>query len=83
MDDKLPDTKTGAKYIYEYHFNTQRYIFSSELGNGNYVKLGGNSGNGTCETLDSRYSWGRKAISMTDQDVGTSASTETNHSLGG
>ncbi|MBD2811408.1 inverse autotransporter beta domain-containing protein [Xenorhabdus sp. Vera] len=77
----VTDPDTEAIYVYEYRFNPQRYVFSPEVGNDGLVKLGENSGNSICETLDSKYSWGHRASSMTDQDIGISALTETNRSL--
>ncbi|MEQ2027412.1 inverse autotransporter beta domain-containing protein [Xenorhabdus szentirmaii] len=74
-----PDT--GAIDIYEYWFNPQRYVFNPHVGSSGLVKLGDDSRNGKCETLDGQYSWGRTASSMTDREVGISASTEIHHSL--
>ncbi|CAM3771739.1 inverse autotransporter beta domain-containing protein [Xenorhabdus thuongxuanensis] len=78
---KVTEPQTGEQTIYEYRFNPQRYVFTPEFEDDGYVKLGENSENSTCETLDPKYSWGRRAISMTDQDIGISASTETSRSL--
>ncbi|MDE9448403.1 hypothetical protein KKJ04_23630, partial [Xenorhabdus bovienii] len=49
----VTDPDTEAIYVYEYRFNPQRYVFSPEVGNDGLVKLGENSGNSICESLDS------------------------------
>ncbi|WP_169924747.1 inverse autotransporter beta domain-containing protein [Xenorhabdus mauleonii] len=73
---------TKAKYIYQYHFHPRRYVFSPDVENDGYVKLGEQTGNSTCETLAPQYSLGLSNVkSMTDSDVGTSASTDTDKSF--
>ncbi|MCG3463236.1 inverse autotransporter beta domain-containing protein [Xenorhabdus bovienii] len=57
--------ETGAQYSYRYTFNPQRYVFAPNLNK----ELGDLSPNGTCETLDPSYTWGRPAKSLTYEDV--------------
>ncbi|WP_319928699.1 inverse autotransporter beta domain-containing protein [Xenorhabdus santafensis] len=78
----ITNRDTKAKYIYQYSFNPQRYVFSPDVGNKGYVKLGGQASNSTCETLEPKYSLGQGNVqSMTDSDVGISASTDTENSF--